>query len=73
MPFSPLRLFCVIEDETIVFPVDALVQDDVADLKKKIHSERALDALQHIGPHMLELWKVDEWQREVMWLTLPPI
>jgi hypothetical protein len=58
MPSSPLRLFCVIEDEKIVFPVNAFVQDDVADLKKKVHSERVLDTLQHIGPYMLELWKV---------------
>ena len=76
MPSSLLRLCCVIEDENLVFLVDVPAQADVVDLKKKIQSERALDTLQGVGPHILELWKVcivDEWQCEVMWLSLPPI
>ncbi len=64
MPSSLLRLCCVIEDENLVFLVDVPAQADVVDLKKKIQSERALDTLQGVGPHILELWKVcivDEW------------
>ena len=53
-----LRLCCVIEGENLAFTVDISAQADVVDLKKKIQSERAMDILQGVGPHILELWKV---------------
>ena len=55
---SLLSLSCVIENENIVFPVDVLAQARVSDLKKVIQSERDMDTLQGVGPHILELWKV---------------
>lgn len=60
MPSSPLRLFCVVEGEKpqAVFPIDVLVQDDVADLKKKVQIERTWSILRNVDPHTLELWKV---------------
>jgi hypothetical protein len=48
----------VIEDEDIVFPVDAPAQARVSNLKKEIQRERPMDTLQGVGPHILELWKV---------------
>ena len=58
MPSLNLHLFCVIEGEGLLFPVDIPAQADVSDLKKEIQSERALSSLQGIDPHTLELWKV---------------
>jgi hypothetical protein len=58
MPSLNLRLCCAIEGEGLVFPVDIPAQADVVDLKKKIQSERAMDTLQDVCPHILELWKV---------------
>ncbi len=55
---SSLCLSCVIEDEDIVFLVDVPAQARVTVLKKEIQRERAMDTLQGVGPHMLELWKV---------------
>ncbi|KAF8348014.1 hypothetical protein F5887DRAFT_674717 [Amanita rubescens] len=54
-----LRLKCLIEGEFIVFPVTAVCDDKVSDLEKSIQSERALDSLKDVGPHTLELWKVN--------------
>ena len=53
-----LRLNCLIQGEDIVFLVNAVRDDVVSDLKKLIHSERALGRLKDIDPHTLELWKV---------------
>ena len=53
-----MSLCCVIEDEDIVFLVDVPAQARVTDLKKEIQNERAMDTLQGVGPHTLELWKV---------------
>jgi len=58
MPSLNLRLFCIIEGEKRLFPVDIPAQADVSDLKKKIQNERALSTLQGVDPHILELWKV---------------
>ena len=55
---SSLSLCCVIEDEDIAFPVDVPAQARVSTLKKEIQCERAMDTLQGVDPHILELWKV---------------
>jgi hypothetical protein len=55
---SSLSLCCVIEAEDIVFPVDVPAQARVSALKKEIQRERAMDTLQGVVPHILELWKV---------------
>ncbi|KAM6493348.1 hypothetical protein JOM56_011482, partial [Amanita muscaria] len=52
-----LRLKCLIEGEDIVFPVTAVGDNEVSDLKEFIQSKRALDSLKDVGPHTLELWK----------------
>ncbi|KAM6493366.1 hypothetical protein JOM56_011500 [Amanita muscaria] len=51
------RLNCLIEGESIVFPVTLGRDRVVANLKKEIKMERALDTLKDV--HLLELWKVD--------------
>jgi hypothetical protein len=42
----------------VVFTVEESCRIEIADLKKEIKSERALDTLMYVGPHTLELWKV---------------
>jgi Crinkler effector protein N-terminal domain len=59
-----LRLYCVIEGETEVFPVDVEGASwhnpryIVSDLKRRIREERKDDSLANVGVHSLELWKV---------------
>jgi hypothetical protein len=59
-----LRLLCVIEGETEVFPIDIEGPSwrnpkfMVGDLKKKIQEERKDDSLAGVGAHVLVLWKV---------------
>jgi hypothetical protein len=55
---ATLRLKCLIEGEDIIFPITAVRDDEVSDLKEAIQSKRALDSLKDVGPHTLELWKV---------------
>jgi hypothetical protein len=73
-----LRLLCVIEGETEVFPIDIKGPSwrnpkfMVADLKKEIQKERKDDSLDGVGAHILVLWKVraiEESPRQTMWLT----
>ena len=53
------RLWCLIEGESDVFPVTVnLRRHVIAELKKFIQRERALDTLKEVGAHALELWKV---------------
>ncbi|KIL57418.1 hypothetical protein M378DRAFT_383479 [Amanita muscaria Koide BX008] len=54
---SSRSLNCLIEGESIVFPVTLGRDRVVADLKKEIKKERALDTLK--DAHLLELWNVD--------------
>ncbi|KAM6499266.1 hypothetical protein JOM56_004774 [Amanita muscaria] len=56
---TTLRLNCLIEGEDIVFTTTAAGDDNVSNLKKSIQKERALDSLKDVGPHSLELWKVN--------------
>ena len=66
------RLNCLIEGESIVFPVTAGYDCVVGELKKKIQEKRTMDTLKGVGPHTLELWKVsaiDESRCEVTRLT----
>ncbi|KIL60446.1 hypothetical protein M378DRAFT_82150 [Amanita muscaria Koide BX008] len=56
---TTLRLNCLIEGEDIVFTTTAAGDDNVSNLKKSIQKERALDSLKDVGPHTLELWKVN--------------
>ena len=49
-----VRLNCLIKGEDIVFPVIVVCDDLVSDLKKFIQSERALDSLKDIDPHVQE-------------------
>ena len=65
-----LRLKCLIEGEAIVFPVTAVSDDEVSDLKESIQSKRALDSLKGICPHTLELWKVSAIQEPLCEMTL---
>ncbi|KAM6493367.1 hypothetical protein JOM56_011501 [Amanita muscaria] len=53
------RFNCLIEGESIVFPVTMGRDCEVSQLKEAIQSERALSALKGIDPHTLEVWKVD--------------
>jgi Crinkler effector protein N-terminal domain len=65
-------LNCLIEDESIVFPVTVGRDRVVSDLKKEIQRERAMGILKDIDPHTLDLWKVsaiDESRCEVTWFT----
>jgi hypothetical protein len=52
------RLNCLIEGESIIFPVTVERNWVVGDLKKEIKRERALGTLKDVDPHTLELWKV---------------
>jgi len=52
------QLNCLIEGESIVFLVTVGRDCVVSDLKKVIQQKRALDTLNGVGPHTLELWKV---------------
>ncbi|KIL57064.1 hypothetical protein M378DRAFT_422134 [Amanita muscaria Koide BX008] len=52
------RFNCLIEGESIVFPVTMGRDCEVSQLKEAIQSERALSALKGIDPHTLEVWKV---------------
>ena len=52
------KLNCLIEGETIVFPVTIERDWDVGELKEKIKGERALGTLKDVDPHVVELWKV---------------
>ena len=60
IPILPtLWLNCIIKGENIVFVIEEHDYDHVvSNLKKAIQSERALDTLKDVGPHVLELWKV---------------
>ncbi|KAF8721898.1 hypothetical protein AX14_010132 [Amanita brunnescens Koide BX004] len=49
-----VRFNCLIKGEDIVFPVTVVCDDLVSDLKKFIQSERALDSLKDIDPHVRE-------------------
>jgi hypothetical protein len=51
-------LCCLIDGESVVFPVRLSPDCLVGDLKKEIQKERQLDTLKGVGPHILELWKV---------------
>ena len=55
---TTLRLKCLIEGEDIVFPVTAVRDDEVSDLKEQTQSKRDKGSLKDIDPHTLELWKV---------------
>ncbi|KIK08898.1 hypothetical protein K443DRAFT_495753 [Laccaria amethystina LaAM-08-1] len=54
-----LRLRCLIEGEDIVFPVNAVFDDEVSDLKDKIKKKCAV-TLEGVDAHHLELWKPKE-------------
>ncbi|KIK09119.1 hypothetical protein K443DRAFT_808 [Laccaria amethystina LaAM-08-1] len=56
---TTLQLNCLIEGEDIVFVIPVEPDDHVSKLKGAIQSERAMDSLKDVGPHTLELWKVD--------------
>ncbi|KAF8236631.1 hypothetical protein L208DRAFT_1251067, partial [Tricholoma matsutake] len=53
------KLKCLIEGECIVFSVTVGRDWDVGELKESVQSKRALDTLKDVGPHTLELWKVN--------------
>ncbi|KAF8224774.1 hypothetical protein L208DRAFT_469369 [Tricholoma matsutake] len=53
------KLNCLIEGECIVFSVTVGRDWNVGELKKEIKSERALGILKDVGPHTLEMWKVN--------------
>jgi len=59
-----LRLLCVIEGETEVFPIDIEgpswrnLKFMVGDLKEKIQEKRKDGSLASVDPHVLVLWKV---------------
>jgi hypothetical protein len=55
---SSYQLLCLIEGESVVFPVEVACSAIVGQLKKVIQAERALGSLKNVDPHALELWKV---------------
>ena len=63
-------LNCLIEGESNVFVVRVWPEDVVSDLRKSIQSKRALDSLQGVGPHTLELWKVSAIDEPLCEMTL---
>jgi hypothetical protein len=67
---TDLRLKCLIKGEYIVFPVTVACNGEVSDLKTSIRSERALDSLKDVGPHILELWKVSAISEPLCEMTL---
>jgi hypothetical protein len=56
-PVSP-KLNCLIEGESIIFPVTVGHDWVVGDLRELIQSKRALGNLKDVDPHALGLWKV---------------
>ena len=52
------RVNCLIEGESIVFPVTVGRDWVVGELKEAIQSKRVLGTLKDVDPHTLELWKV---------------
>ena len=70
-----LRLLCVIEGESEVFPIDIEGPSwrnpvlMMADLKEKIQEKRKNDSLAGVDAHTLVLWKVRVIRRITMWLT----
>ena len=73
-----LRLLCVIEGETEVFPIDIEGPSwrnpkfMVGDLKERIQKKRKDDSLEGVGAHILVLWKVraiEESPRQTTWFT----
>ncbi len=64
------RLNCLIEGTDTVFPVTAVRNDEVSDLKKSIQKERALGPLKGVDPHDLELWKVSAIDDPLCEMTL---
>ncbi|KIM47458.1 hypothetical protein M413DRAFT_200359 [Hebeloma cylindrosporum] len=52
-----LMLWCLIENESVVFPVEVPRSFMIGSLKEIIQRKR--DTLKDVGPHILELWKVD--------------
>ena len=65
-----LTLVCLIEGEAIVFPVTAVRDGMVGELKKLIQSKRALGSLKDIDPHTLELWKVSAIEEPLCEMTM---
>jgi hypothetical protein len=66
------QLNCLIQDESVVFPVRVACNLGVGGLKEVIQSERAMGVLKGVDPHPMELWKVraiDKSRCEVTWLT----
>jgi hypothetical protein len=64
-----LRLRCLIEGEDIVFPVNAVFDDEVSDLKDKIKKKCAV-TLEGVDAHHLELWKVSAIDDSICEMTL---
>lgn len=56
--------------EDIVFPVTAVLDNDVSDLKEYIQNKRALGGLKGVDPHTLELWKVSAINKPLCEMTL---
>ena len=65
-----LTLMCLIEGETIVFPVIAVRDGMVGELKELVQSKRALGRLKDIDPHTLELWKVSAIEEPLCEMTM---
>ncbi len=55
---APPLLNCLIEGESNVFPIAVRRDYAVGEFRRVIQEERALDTLEGVGPHTLELWKV---------------
>ena len=52
------RLYCLIEGESIIFPVDVEHNCKVSSLKEAIQSTRKYSILKNVEPHTLRMWKV---------------
>ncbi|KAF8975604.1 hypothetical protein BGZ46_008990 [Entomortierella lignicola] len=52
-----IKLFCVIDKDATIFPVEVAVDDSVGDLKKIIKNEKPID-LADVDADKLNLWKI---------------
>ncbi|KAF8977857.1 hypothetical protein BGZ46_007074, partial [Entomortierella lignicola] len=52
-----IKLFCVIDKDATVFPVEVAVDDSIGGLKKRIKEEKPID-LSDVDADKLSLWKI---------------
>jgi hypothetical protein len=70
------RIYCLIEGDYNVFPVDVKHNWDVCDLQEAIQKKRKDSILMNVDPFTLEVWKVSTllmtYNLKCHWLTPTP-